>query len=61
MVYLATDAQPGRFFERTVGVGGASDDRMLVLSGLQPGDLVVTEGAFFVRAERERLQGQAAR
>jgi plastocyanin domain-containing protein len=25
------------------------------VSGVQPGDLVVTEGSFFVRAERERL------
>ena len=61
VVYLAADAQPGRFIERTVEVGGTSDGRILVLSGLQPGDSVVTEGAFFVRAERERLQGQAPR
>lgn len=28
---------------------------MEVTAGLQPGDVVVTEGSFFIRAERERL------
>lgn len=54
VVYMADEAQRGRFIERKVEVGSASGDRVLVLAGLQPGDLVVTDGAFFVRAERER-------
>jgi hypothetical protein len=32
-----------------------SGARVEIVSGIQPGDLVVTEGSFFVRAERERL------
>ena len=37
------------------GLGSASGERVEVVSGVQPGDVVVTEGSFFVRAERERL------
>ena len=32
-----------------------SGEQVEVESGVQPGDAVVTEGSFFVRAERERL------
>ncbi|OFW00750.1 MAG: hypothetical protein A3I61_19520 [Acidobacteria bacterium RIFCSPLOWO2_02_FULL_68_18] len=54
VVYLADAAQRGRFIERKVEVGQASGNRVLVLAGLQAGDDVVTDGVFFVRAERER-------
>lgn len=54
VVYVADEAQRGRFIERKVEVGGASGDQVLVIAGLQPGDAVVTDGVFFVRAERER-------
>jgi len=54
VVYVADQTQRGRFVERKVEVGDASGDRMLVVAGLQPGDAVVTDGVFFVRAERER-------
>jgi multidrug efflux pump subunit AcrA (membrane-fusion protein) len=30
-------------------------DDIAITSGVEPGDQVVTEGAFFVRAEHERL------
>jgi membrane fusion protein, heavy metal efflux system len=55
VVYLA-DGE--RFIERKVAIGGESDGQVLVLSGLRPGDEVVTEGVFFLRAERERMQGR---
>jgi cobalt-zinc-cadmium efflux system membrane fusion protein len=58
VVYTTADAQLGRFVERKVEIGGENGDQVLVLSGLQPGDVVVTDGAFFVRAERERMQGR---
>jgi RND family efflux transporter MFP subunit len=53
VVYLSKE--PGKFIEREVRLGQPSGDQVEVLSGLQPGDAIVTEGSFFVRAERERL------
>lgn len=55
VVYLANPATPGTFTEREVRLAPGAGDTVQVLSGLQPGDVVVTEGSFFVRAERERL------
>ncbi len=55
VVYLVNPAAPGTFTEREVRLAPGSGDAVEVLSGLQPGDVVVTEGSFFVRAERERL------
>lgn len=57
VVYVASQDQPGRFMERKVDVGDPTGDRVPVLAGLEPGDLVVTEGVFFLRAESERLRG----
>jgi len=57
VVYLASKDHPGQFIERNVEVGDPDGDRVLVLAGLEPGDLVVTEGVFFLRAEQERLRG----
>ena len=53
VVYVAT-GQAGRFTERKVAIGDATGDQVLVRSGLQPGDPVVTDGVYFLRAERER-------
>lgn len=36
-------------------LGPSSGEQVEVVSGVKPGDVVVTEGSFFVRAERERL------
>jgi cobalt-zinc-cadmium efflux system membrane fusion protein len=57
VVYVASKDHPGRFMERKVEVGDPTGDRVPVLAGLEPGDLVVTEGVFFLRAEQERLRG----
>ena len=54
VVYLADRQHDGRFIEREVHLGGTSGDQISVLNGLAPGDRVVTAGAFFIRAERER-------
>ena len=54
-VYVAKPGAPGQFMEREVRVGQPSGDRIQVVSGLMPGDKVVTQGSFFLRAERERL------
>ena len=55
VVYLANPKEPGKFIEREVRLGQPSGEQVEVVSGVQPGDVVVTEGSFFVRAERERL------
>jgi membrane fusion protein, heavy metal efflux system len=53
VVYVST--APGRFVQREVTPGDSMGDEIAISSGLNPGDVVVTEGAFFLRAERERL------
>ena len=55
VVYLADSATEGAFIEREVRLGASDGDRIEVLTGLAVGDVVVTTGSFFVRAERERL------
>ena len=54
VVYLSDPRQPGRFTEREVRLGPVSQDRVVVLVGVQPGDSLVTSGSFSLRAERER-------
>jgi plastocyanin len=55
VVYVADPKDRGKFTEREVRLGNVSGERVQVVSGVQPGDLVVTAGSFFLRAERERL------
>ena len=55
VVYLANPKEPGKFIEREVRLGQTSGEQVEVVSGILPGDVVVTAGSFFVRAERERL------
>src|SRR5258707_15678213 len=55
VVYVAHARERGKFFERDVRLGEPSGERVEVLSGVKPGDQVVSTGSFFVRAERERL------
>jgi cobalt-zinc-cadmium efflux system membrane fusion protein len=55
VVYLANPKEPGKFIEREVHLGQTSGEQVEVVSGVQPGDVIVTDGSFFVRAERERL------
>ena len=55
VVYLTNAEESGKFIEREVRLGQASGEQVEVVSGVQPGDVVVTDGSFFVRAERERL------
>jgi len=55
VVYLADPKEPGKFIEREVRVGAESGEHIEVLSGLQSGDVIVENGSFFIRAERDRL------
>ena len=61
VVYLENPKEPGKFIEREVRLGQTSGEQVEALSGVQSGDVVVTEGSFFVRAERERLGLRPAR
>jgi cobalt-zinc-cadmium efflux system membrane fusion protein len=55
VVYVADARHAGRFIEREVRIGYRSGSDIAVLSGVQPGDQVVADGSFNVRAERDRL------
>lgn len=55
VVYVKDASAGGRFIEREVRLGPASGDQAVVLSGLAAGDVVVSAGSFFLRAEAERL------
>ncbi|MGE0703766.1 MAG: efflux RND transporter periplasmic adaptor subunit [Vicinamibacterales bacterium] len=55
VVYLVNQNQPESFTEREVRLGSTAGDQIEVITGLRAGDLVVVDGSFFVKAERERL------
>jgi RND family efflux transporter MFP subunit len=55
VVYLANPKEPGKFVEREVRLAQTSGEQIEVVSGVRAGDVIVTGGSFFVRAERERL------
>ena len=56
VVYIAADGEEGRFTERTVKLGRAVGDSVEVVEGVEPGDRVVTEGGFLLRAEAARTR-----
>jgi RND family efflux transporter MFP subunit len=56
VVYIPAQEGDGRFAERVVKLGAALGDSFEVLDGLKPGELVVTAGSFFLRAEAGRTR-----
>jgi multidrug efflux pump subunit AcrA (membrane-fusion protein) len=56
VVYVAADGDEGRFLERPVKVGASVADVVEVTEGLKPGERVVSEGSFFLRAEAARTR-----
>jgi RND family efflux transporter MFP subunit len=54
VVFVATADEEGKFVRRTVQVGSLHGDFYTILDGLAPGEIVVTEGNFFLRAESLR-------
>jgi cobalt-zinc-cadmium efflux system membrane fusion protein len=54
VVFVAVPDEEGRFVQRTVTLGALVGESYPVLQGLQPGEVVVTEGSFFLRAESLR-------
>jgi cobalt-zinc-cadmium efflux system membrane fusion protein len=56
VVFVAhPDSRGGaRFDRREVRIGGTSEGRTAIVSGLAPGDAVVVDGAYAVKAELEK-------
>jgi cobalt-zinc-cadmium efflux system membrane fusion protein len=54
VVYVPVQGEEGKFAERTVKLGAPVGDFVPVQEGLKPGDRVVTDGSFFLRAEAAR-------
>jgi RND family efflux transporter MFP subunit len=54
VVYLPAKDDEGKFVQRVVTLGPPVGDGYAVLAGLSPGEVVVTEGSFFLRAEAVR-------
>jgi cobalt-zinc-cadmium efflux system membrane fusion protein len=54
VVYVVDPADTSRFVERKVEVAHTTDGQALIVTGLRAGERVVADGAFFLRAERER-------
>ena len=49
--------EPGAFEKRVVGRGRDLGGEVEILSGLAPGEQVVVEGAFLLKAEAEKARG----
>jgi cobalt-zinc-cadmium efflux system membrane fusion protein len=52
--HLFVQRAPGTFVLRPVELGDEFEGRRVLISGLQPGDAIVTEGAFHLNNERRR-------
>ena len=56
VIYAPVDGEEGKFTERTVRLGSPMGEFVQVLDGLKPGEKVVTEGSFTLRAEAARTR-----
>ena len=56
VVYVIAQGEEGKFTERPVKLGTAVGEFIQVQEGLKPGEKVVTEGSFFLRAEAARTR-----
>src|SRR5713101_754516 len=54
VLFVPVEGEEGKFIQRQIRVGEPIGDNYPVLAGLRPGDVVVTEGSFFLRAESLR-------
>ncbi len=57
VVYLTVNDEAGRFIQRTVWLGALIGDGREVLSGLKPGDIIVTEGGFSIGRGHSKTPG----
>ncbi len=58
VVFTPDPARNGVFLPKEIHVGAISGDDVQVWDGVAPGDLVVTDGAFALKAEWERIGGR---
>jgi membrane fusion protein, heavy metal efflux system len=56
VVYVPAEGEEGKFVERPVKLGPPAGEFLPVLEGLKPGDKVVSDGSFFLRAEAARTR-----
>ena len=54
VVFVPARDEPGKFLSRVVRLGPLTGDAYPVRSGIEPGETVVTEGSFLLRAELAR-------
>jgi cobalt-zinc-cadmium efflux system membrane fusion protein len=54
VIFVPAKDEEGKFIQRTVRVGRLVGESYTILSGIKPGEVVVTEGSFFLRAESLR-------
>src|SRR5262247_2005458 len=54
VVFVAVQGEDGKFMQRQVRLGLPVGDNYTILGGVQPGETVVVEGSFFLRAEALR-------
>jgi RND family efflux transporter MFP subunit len=54
VVFVPAPDEEGKFLSRPVQVGPLRGDLVTIRRGVQPGEVVVTEGSFFLRAEMLR-------
>ena len=56
VVYVPVEDSEGQFVERSVKLGPVIGDLVQVLDGVKPGERIVTDGSFFLRAEATRAR-----
>ena len=56
IVYVPADGEEGKFVERQVRLGTPVGGFVQVIEGLKPGDKIVTDGSFFLRAEAAKTR-----
>jgi RND family efflux transporter MFP subunit len=54
VVFVPVKDEEGKFLQRTVRVGRLVGESYTILSGIKPGEVVATDGSFFLRAESLR-------
>jgi multidrug efflux pump subunit AcrA (membrane-fusion protein) len=56
VVYVPAEGEKGKYVERAVKLGPPAGEFVPVLDGLKPGEKVVTDGSFYLRAEAARTR-----